>query len=101
MNYVKKHTEVIGGKTYNCATATVIASDCYWDGHNWERGGTNRFLCRTPKGRFFVQHRSQWQGAADPSIQPVTREEAMALWDDLREHEVEYEVAFGIKPEEA
>ena len=40
-------TAVIGGKRYNTQTATVIASDEYWDGSNYERRGTNTHLYRT------------------------------------------------------
>jgi len=44
--------EVIGGKRYNTATAKLIASDAYWDGHNWERRGRNTFMLRTKKGNY-------------------------------------------------
>lgn len=48
---------IIGGKRYRTETATLIASDAYWDGHNWERAGTNTFLFRTARGNYFAQHR--------------------------------------------
>lgn len=44
---------VIGGKRYNTATATLLAHNAFWDGSNFERGGTNSFLLRTKKGTYF------------------------------------------------
>lgn len=88
-------TRVVDGLRYNTDTATIIASDAYWDGHNWERRGTNQFLMRTPKGRFFVHSRSQWQGADDGAIEPVSVDEAINLYThELREHEMPFEDAF-------
>lgn len=34
---------VIGGVRYDTDKAEVVAHDCYWDGHNWERHGRNGF----------------------------------------------------------
>jgi len=42
--------EVIGGKRYRTAASTLIASDAYFDGSNWERHGRNTFLYRTKNG---------------------------------------------------
>ncbi len=95
-------TQVIGRKRYNTETATLLASDAYWDGHNFERGGRNSFLFRTPKDRYFLQIRTCWQGEHD-HLRPVSQEEAIELWEGpLREHEVEFEEAFpGVEIEEA
>ncbi len=41
-----KMKEVIGGVKYDTEKAEIIADDCYWDGHNWERNGRNTFLWR-------------------------------------------------------
>ena len=88
-------TEVIGGKRYSTKTATLIASDLHWDGHNFERRGRNTFLYRTPNGNYFVQRRSQWQGEPGTVLEPVTPEDALDLWDNsLPEHEVDFEQAF-------
>lgn len=93
---------VIGGKRYSTTTATLLAGDDYWDGHNWERHGTNLFLFRTPKGAYFTQTRSQWEGADDGALEPITQDEAQTLFDDLREKRVEWEDAFpGITVEDA
>jgi hypothetical protein len=71
----------------------VIASDAYWDGHNWERRGRNTYLYRTAKGNYFAQHLTQWQGELD-RLEPLTLDEAVNLWESLPEHEVEFGVAF-------
>ena len=92
--------EIVGGKRYRTATATLIAGNDYWDGHNFERGGTNTFLLKTPKGAFFLQHQTQWQGQQD-HIEPVTEAEAKTWYEQLTEHSVEYKDAFGVEAEEA
>jgi hypothetical protein len=74
-----KMSEVIRGKRYRTETATLLASDLYWDSHSWERRGRNRFLYRTPNGSYFLVTRTQWQGEHDPDLRPVSREEAMEL----------------------
>lgn len=84
---------VIGGKRYRTETATLLASDAYWDGHNFERDGRNAFLFRTPKGNYFVQRQSLWQGERD-RLEPVSREEAIRLFEDLQEKEVDFDQAF-------
>lgn len=94
--------EIIGGKRYNTATATLIAHDAYWDGHNFERGGRNAFLYRTPKGAYFVVYQTCWQGERD-RLQPITQEEAIELYETkLPEHPVEYSKAFpGVEIQDA
>jgi len=93
---------VVGGKRYNTETATLLAGDDYWDGHNWERSGRNSFLFRTPKGAYFVQRRSQWQGESDGATEVLTHDEAMAIYDSMRERRVEFEEAFpGVTVEDA
>ena len=39
-----KLKQVVDGKVYDTETAQVVASDEYWDGHNFERRGTNTHL---------------------------------------------------------
>lgn len=93
-------SRVVDGKRYTVKTATLLASDCYWDGHNFERRGRNTFLYKTKGGAFFQLNMTQWQGERD-TITPLDRDEAMALYEDLPEHEVEYEEAFDTVVEEA
>ncbi len=93
MNVIEM-TEVIGGKRYSTATATLIASDAYWDGHNWERQGRNTFLFRTPNGRYFQQLRTRWEGENDGKLTPLELDEAVSLYETLREKRVRFEDAF-------
>ena len=39
-------TRVVGRKRYDTEAASLLASDCYWDGHNFERSGRNTWLLR-------------------------------------------------------
>lgn len=92
--YAKEMIKVIDGLRYNTNTATLVADDVYFDGSNMERGGTNTFLYRTPKGRYFVVFQSLWQGSQD-TLTPISEEEARELYETrLSEHHLEYEEAF-------
>ena len=94
--------EVIDGKRYSTKTATLLAGNDFWDGHNWERSGTNEFLYRTPRGRYFLFCLTQWQGDHD-RIEPIENEaRAREVFESLREKRVSYEEAFPkFKVEEA
>jgi len=85
--------EVIGGIRYDTEKAQIIAHDCYWDGHNMERQGRNTYLYKTPKSRYFAVHLTLWQGEID-RLEPLTVDEAVALYKRLPEKEVEFEEAF-------
>ena len=81
-------------KKYSVRVSILIASDDYWDGHNWERNQRNRFLYRTSKGAYFLVTLTRWQNEQD-SLKPVTQDEAMNLYETtLTEHEVSYALAF-------
>jgi len=96
-----KMRKVINGIRYDTEKATIIAHDCYWDGHNMERNGRNTYLYKTPKGRYFAVYQTLWQGELD-SLEPLEEYEAVYLYEQLPEHEVEFEEAFPmIKVEEA
>ena len=84
---------VVAGKRYRTDTATLIAHDEYWNGHTWEQGGRNTFLFRTPKGNFFAQYQTLWQGEIN-KIVPLEIKEAIALYQSLREKEVPFRVVF-------
>ena len=92
--------DVIDGKLYNTETATLLASDRYWDGHNWDRHGRNQYLYRTKKGNYFLHTTSMWEGSFD-NILPLNKEEAKAAFERLPEQEMTWEDAFGEIPEEA
>lgn len=91
-------TRIIDRRRYSTATATLLAGDDYWDGHNFERRGRNTFLYRTPNGAYFVVNLSQWQGESN-DIEPIDQETAIEFYEGhLREHYVSYEDAFpGVK----
>ena len=89
-----KMTRVVGGLRYDTEKATLLAHDVYWANDSWERGGHNRWLYRTPRGRYFVVTGTLWAGERD-NLEPVPLEEAMRLYEGpLTEHEVPYEEAF-------
>lgn len=89
--------EVIDNKRYSVKDATLIASDCYWDGSNMERSGTNTFLYRTAKGNYFKVFLTQWQGSRD-ELTPLLETEAVMLWEKLPEREMSFEEAFPNQP---
>ena len=43
--------QIINGLRYDTETAALVASDRWWDGHNFERNGRNTYLYRTKAGR--------------------------------------------------
>ena len=90
---MRSMSKVIDGKRYSTETATLLASDEYWDGRNYERSGRNTFLLRTPHGRYFTSTISQWQGECDELV-PIDEIEAIKLYEDLEKHACEYEAAF-------
>lgn len=102
MHPPKDFERIVDRKKYSVKNATLIASDEYWDGHNFERSGRNEFLYRAKNGNYFTVKLTQWQGERD-TLTPVSQEEAIDLYENsLPEHEVEFGEAFpGVKVEEA
>ena len=92
--------QIVNGLNYDTEKADLVASNEYWDGHNWDRDGRNTYLYRTKAGRFFVYRTSQWQGERD-HIEPVSPDEARQYYEDLSEHGMTYAEAFGEEPEDA
>lgn len=87
-------TKIIDRKRYSTKTATLVASDAFWDGHNHERRGRNTFLYKTPNGVFFTVNLTCWQGEQD-TLTPISEGEAIELFEGpLSSHEVDYETAF-------
>ena len=90
----EKMVRIVDRRRYSTATATLLAGDDYWDGRNWERGGRNTWLYRTPNGNYFYVVRTQWQGEQD-TLQPVDLDEAIRMYEhDLSEHYELYRDAF-------
>ena len=92
--------QIVNGLKYDTDAAARVASNEYWDGHNWDRDGRNTYLYKTPNGRFFLLHTSRWEGERD-HIEPVSPDEARQYYEDLPEHEMTYAEAFGEEPEDA
>ncbi len=92
---------VKAGKQYRTDTATLVAHDAYWNGHQFEQSGRNTFLFRTPNGNFFAQYQTLLPGEID-KITPLETSEALQLYQSLRKKEVPFRVVFPhIRAEEA
>ena len=89
-------SKIVNGKRYSAKTATVIASNEYWDGHNNVRNGRNTYLLRTPNGNYFTAMVSMWEDERS-GLEPLSEDEAIGLYEELPEHECEYEDAFPDK----
>jgi len=93
----EEFVKVVDGKRFSVATATLIAGDDHWDGHNFERSGRNTFLYRTPRNSYFEVTLSQWQGERD-SLSPLSTDEAAGLFERMSEPRMSFEEAFpGVK----
>jgi hypothetical protein len=92
--------QIINGLKYDTEVADLVASDRYWDGHNYDRDGRNTYLYKTLNGRFFLHHTSRWVGERD-HIEPVGLKEAKQYYQELIEHSMSYVEAFGEEPEDA
>ncbi len=92
--------QIINGLKYDTDAAARVASNEYWDGHNWDRNGRNTYLYKTENGRYFLLHTSRWGGERD-HIEPVSPDEARQYYEDLPEHEMRDADAFGEEPEAA
>ena len=93
---------IVNRKKYSTKTATLIAGNDYWDGHNFERSGRQCYLYCTPRGAYFKVNLTCWQGEQDTLI-PINQAEAIELYEGiLSEHRVEYAAAFpDVEIEEA
>ena len=85
---------------YDTEKADRVASDEYFDGSNWDRGGRNTYLYKTKKGNFFIHHKTMWQSELD-RLEDITEIEARKYYEILPEYDMEYKEAFGEEPEEA
>lgn len=93
MNPPSKFSKVIGGKRYDVETATLLAGNDYWNGNNFERGGTNTFLYKTPRGSYFTVYLTQWENDYN-ELTPITINQAIELFENMREQRVDYAIAF-------
>jgi len=74
--------QIIGGKIYNTKTAVNLADNQFSDGSNRLSHGRATSLYKTKKGNFFAYHETCWQGEHD-TIEPLTIEDAKALFEEL------------------
>jgi hypothetical protein len=96
-----KMKQIIGRTVYDTERATLLAGNDYWDGHNFERDGTNTYLYRGFNGRYFAVYLTQWEDRSD-TIKLLSQSEALDMYEDLRETRADFDVAFpGVKLEEA
>ena len=86
-------SKIVSGRRYSTKTATVIASDEYWDGYNSDCNGRNTYLLRTPNGHYFMAMVSMWEDERS-CLEPLSENEAIGVYEELPEHEREYEDAF-------
>ena len=95
---------IIDGKIYNTETALLLCGNDWWDGNNYERGGTQKFLYRTNRGAYFTLNLTQWEGSRDTII-AVEDKEAIAFYGLCAQRKcvrVDFGTAFpGVKLEEA
>lgn len=77
--------QIIGGKRYSTSASVLLCGDNWWDGSNQERSGRNRYLYRSPRGIYFIETLTQWQGEYD-HLAPVTVDEARAFFEDCDAH---------------
>jgi hypothetical protein len=85
--------EVIEGKRYRTDLSTLLAHNAYWDGHNYERRGTNLFLYKTANGNYFLQHQSCNMGERH-DIKPIEEWMARSQYEFLPVKVVTFEQAF-------
>lgn len=96
----KNMKETISGVRYDTDKAAMLASNYYWDGSNFERGGRNTYLYRGQNGGYFIYYTTQWQGECN-YIEPIRKDDAKRLYDSLREKGESWEAAFDEVPVEA
>lgn len=91
---------IVDRKRYDTQHAELLAGDDFWDGHNYERRGRQRFLYRTKRGAFLLATLTQWEGERD-SLEVVDEARALQLWEELSERRVSFGEAFpGLELEE-
>ena len=69
----------IHGISYDTDTAILLASEEPWAvASGGAPGLRKKFLFRTPEGRYFIWHRTQWEKARD-ILEPLTSDAAKRL----------------------
>ncbi len=91
---------IVNRMIYDTEKAEVVATDRYWDGHNWDRHGRTQTLMKTERGNFFMFYETRWQGERD-HIEPLDPERAKNKYEELPIQEMDYKEAFGEEVESA
>jgi len=92
--------KVINRMLYDTEQADVVATDKYWDGHNWDRHGRAQTLMKTKKGNFFMFYETRWEGEID-RIEALDIEAAKEEYEQLSVQEMDWKEAFGEEVESA
>jgi hypothetical protein len=92
--------QIINKLIYDTEEAECVASNHFWDGHNFERNGRNMYLYKTKKGNFFLYHTTLWQGEQD-FIEPIDKADAERMFEELHGDPDSYSTVFGRPPEKA
>jgi len=90
----------IDGKLYNSATADMVAHGFFRDGSEQDPLGRIQILYKTKRGDFFIFYESRWEDEID-CIEAVSEDDAHAFYESLILQAMNYDEAFGFKPEEA
>lgn len=90
----KNVSVLVDGKWYSTITATLLASDYYWDGHSFERQGRNTFLYRTPENLYFTVTISRYLGENE-ALEPLPETEALHLFKKLVKKQICSEEPFA------
>ena len=85
----------IHGNLYDTNTATLLASEQPWAVASGEAPGfRKKFLYRTPEGRYFIWHRTQWEKTRD-ILEPVSSDAAKASFHQMPVKMQEFGDAFS------
>lgn len=85
-------SKIVKGKRYTVKTSKLLAEG--------SSTGRSAHLYKTAGGAYYRIDLTVWQGEHD-SLTPLTREEAMDMWEQCPDQYVEYEDAFDTIVEEA
>jgi len=85
----------IHGIFYDTDTAILLASEEPWAvASGGAPGLRKKFLFRTPEGRYFIWHRTQWEKARD-ILEPLTSDAAKESFHQLPVKVQEFGEAFS------
>ncbi len=85
--------QIIDSKRYQTEKARLIASDAHYSeiGTYWIK---TKFLLRTPKGNYFLQHQGNGSSPTSYRIEPIDRDRAIQSYSKLPRKELDFPDAF-------